>query len=129
MGYEQAEDRSDAPRCRYGNVFGSHSAGSPSRNLPAPWPYASAGRIVGAKNESWAGVAYALSRGKRGLRKGTTLGQLLRRERGVFCRRAALCNVRFRRIVPLNASRYDDSHQPEWRNGRRSGFKIRSGHV
>ena len=54
------------------------------------WPYASAGRIVGARNESWAGVAYALSRGKRGLRKGTTLGQLLRRERGVFSRRAAL---------------------------------------
>src|SRR5262245_28263656 len=54
------------------------------------WPYASAGRIVGARNESWAGVAYALSRGKRGLKKGTPLARLLRRERGVICRRAAL---------------------------------------
>src|SRR5262249_17944813 len=44
----------------------------------------------GAKNETWAGVAYALCRGKRGLKKGTPLARLLRRERGVFCRRAAL---------------------------------------
>jgi hypothetical protein len=54
------------------------------------WPYASAGRIVGASNETWAGVAFALCRGTRGLNRRITLAQLLRRKRGVLCRRSAL---------------------------------------
>jgi hypothetical protein len=54
------------------------------------WPHAGAGRIPGAKKETWAGVSGALANRSRGITRKTTIGRLLAQERGVLVRRAAL---------------------------------------
>jgi hypothetical protein len=54
------------------------------------WPYWKAGPIPGTKNETWAGVAFALYSGTRGMRGELSLAELLRRERRVYVRRPAL---------------------------------------
>ncbi len=51
------------------------------------WPHKDTGRIAGTQ-ETWQIVGNALSRGRRGLRSGTSLAQLLAKRRGVRnCRR------------------------------------------
>ncbi len=54
------------------------------------WPYWKAGPIDGTTNETWAGVAFALYSGTRGMSGGVSLARLLCRERGVYVRRPAL---------------------------------------
>jgi hypothetical protein len=46
------------------------------------WPWLKSGRIVDAPDETWMAVEAALSLGSRGLPGGSSLAQLLRRERG-----------------------------------------------
>ncbi len=45
------------------------------------WPTATSGPVAGA-NETWSGIAFALSNGGRGLEQGSSLAQLLERRRG-----------------------------------------------
>jgi hypothetical protein len=47
------------------------------------WPNLHSGAIPGSNNETWATVDRALRRGLRGLAEGSSLAQLLQRERGV----------------------------------------------
>ena len=41
------------------------------------WPNRNSGPIQGTDGETWSGIRVALSHGRRGLRRGTTLTQLL----------------------------------------------------
>jgi hypothetical protein len=54
------------------------------------WPFWKAGPIAGTKNETWAGVAFALYSGTRGMKGNVSLARLLRRARRVYVRRPAL---------------------------------------
>jgi hypothetical protein len=52
------------------------------KEAKGPWPTKASGGIIGAKFETWLGVDAALRRGMRGLPGGSSLAQLLARERG-----------------------------------------------
>jgi hypothetical protein len=52
------------------------------REAKGTWPTKASGGIIGAKFETWLGVDAALRRGMRGLAGGSSLAQLLARERG-----------------------------------------------
>lgn len=51
------------------------------------WPTMDSGIINGTRDETWNGINHVLKRGRRGLRGGTTLCELLRKHRGVDARR------------------------------------------
>ncbi len=49
------------------------------------WPTERSGALPESRGETWATVNYALKKGNRGLRGGSTLAELLVRERGMRC--------------------------------------------
>jgi hypothetical protein len=50
-------------------------------------PTVSSGPVIGAKEETWMAIDRALRRGGRGLPPGSSLSRLLKKERGVHCRK------------------------------------------
>jgi hypothetical protein len=53
------------------------------RRRTGRWPTRASGPVAGAPGETWTGISVALSHGKRGLARGTTLARLLAERRGV----------------------------------------------